>query len=153
VRSLGCDRVIDYRAENVAEVLKREYPNGINLAYDSVGGTICDALVDNLAVRGRLVISGYTSEVGKPLQTVTQGRAWTKLYFKSASIRGFINPHFQDDWPAAAARLLAMYDKNQIKVCVDPRRFEGLEAVPEAVDYLLSGRNIGKIVLRLDPHA
>ncbi|MDX2222782.1 MAG: zinc-binding dehydrogenase [Rhodospirillaceae bacterium] len=153
LRTIGCDRSIDYRTEDVAEALKREYPAGVNLAYDSVGGTIYDALVDNLAVRGRLVISGYTSEVGKPLQTVTQGRAWTKLYFKSASIRGFINPHYQEFWPEAAARLLDLYDKNQIRVFVDPRRFEGLEAVPEAVDYLLSGRNIGKIVVRLAPGA
>ncbi|MCB2107275.1 MAG: zinc-binding dehydrogenase [Rhodobacteraceae bacterium] len=150
LRELGCDRVIDYRREDVDSVLKAEYPRGVDIAYDSVGGAMFDALLDNLAVKGRLVISGYTSEVGKPLQMVTSGRPWTKLYFRSASIRGFINPHFEEFWPDAAARLLDLYQTKKIEVFVDPTRFEGLEAVPDAVEYLMAGRNTGKVIVRLD---
>lgn len=149
LRELGCDRPINYRTEDIGHVLKTEYPNGVDIAYDSVGGITFDALLDNLAIRGRLVISGYTSEVGKPLQMVTAPRPWTKLYFKSASIRGFINPHFQEFWPDAAERLLTAHYNNTIKVLVDPRPFIGLEAIPDAVEYLMAGQNLGKIVLKL----
>jgi NADPH-dependent curcumin reductase CurA len=149
VKSLGADRVINYATEDVDAVLKAEYPGGINIAYDSVGGTTFDTLVDNLAIRGRIIISGYTSEVGKPLQMVTSGRPWTKLYFKSASIRGFINPHFQEFWPDAAERLLNLYYNNQLRVLVDPTPFHGLESVPDAVAHLMAGRNRGKVVVRL----
>lgn len=149
LRELGCDRAIDYHAEDVGGVLKAEYPRGLDIAYDSVGGTIFDAFLDNLAVKGRLVISGYTSEVGKPPRFEPAPRPWTKLYFKSASIRGFINPHFQEFWPDAARRLLDAHYERRIRVLVDPTPFVGLDAVPDAVAYLMAGRNRGKVVISL----
>ncbi len=150
LRSIGCDRVINYRTEAVGDVLKQEYPGGIDIAYDSVGGAIFDAFVDNLAVKGRLVISGYTSEVGKPWEQVTSPRIYQKLYFRSASVRAFINPHFEEFHPDAAQRLIGMYQRDEIEVFVDPVEFIGLEDVPAAVEHLLSGKNLGKVVVKLE---
>jgi len=147
---IGCDRVIDYRNEDVGEVLKGEYPRGLDIAYDSVGGAIYDAFVDNLAVKGRLVISGYTSEVGKSWEQVTSPRLYQKLYFRSASVRAFINPHFEEFHPDAARRLLDLYERGELTVFVDPTPFEGLESVPDAVNHLLSGKNLGKVVVKLE---
>lgn len=150
LREIGCDRPINYKTEDVAEVLKREYPKGINIAYDSVGGKIYDAFIDNLAVKGRLVISGYTSEVGKPWEQVTSPRLYQKLYFRSASVRGFINPHYEEHHPYAAERLIGLYQRGELTVFVDPTPFEGLESVPDAVSHLLSGKNLGKVVVKLE---
>ena len=37
---------------------------------------------------------------------------------------------------------------------MDPRRFVGLEAVPDAVDHLQSGSSVGKVFVQLaDPPA
>jgi NADPH-dependent curcumin reductase CurA len=149
LRALGCDRAIDYRAEDLDAVLAREYPRGIDIAYDSVGGTVFDTFLDHLAVHGRLVISGYTAEVGKPVDVAPRPRPWTKLYFKSASIRGFINPHFKEAEAGAISRLLDFYQAGRLQVWVDPTPFVGLEAVVDAVEYLLAGKNIGKVVVRL----
>jgi len=151
LEAIGCDRVINYRAEDVSAVLKAEYPKGIDIAYDSVGGKIFDAFVDNLAVKGRLVISGYTSEVGKPWEQVTAPRLYQKLYFRSASVRAFINPHFEEFHPDAARRLLSLYERGELEVFVDPLEFSGLEDVPAAVEHLLNGKNLGKVVVKLEP--
>lgn len=150
LRAIGCDRVINYKTEDVGGVLKTEYPGGIDIAYDSVGGGIFDAFVDNLAVKGRLVISGYTSEVGKPWEQVTSPRIYQKLYFRSASVRGFINPHFEEFHPAAAERLIGLYQRGELEVFVDPKPFTGLEDVPAAVEHLLKGKNLGKVVVKLE---
>ncbi|NKB43923.1 MAG: zinc-binding dehydrogenase [Alphaproteobacteria bacterium] len=147
---IGCDRIINYRTENVDDVLKTEYPKGIDIAYDSVGGPIFDAFVNNLAIKGRLVISGYTSEVGKPWEQVTAPRIYQKLYFRSASVRAFINPHFEEYHPHAAERLIGWYQSGEIEVFVDPVPFVGLEDVPAAVNHLLSGKNLGKVVVKLE---
>ena len=150
LHEIGCDRPINYKLEDVSNVLKAEYPKGVNIAYDSVGGAIYDAFVDNLAVRGRLVISGYTSEVGKTWELVTGPRLYAKLYFRSASVRAFINPHFEEHHPHAAERLLGLYERGDLTVFVDQTLFIGLESVHEAVDYLLSGKNLGKVVVKLE---
>ena len=150
LKEIGCDRPINYKTEDVAAVLQKEYPKGIDIAYDSVGGKIYDAFIDNLAIKGRLVISGYTSEVGQPWELVTSPRIYQKLYFRSASVRGFINPQYEAHQPYAAKRLVSMYQRDELTVFVDATTFLGLEAIPDAVEHLLSGGNLGKVVVKLD---
>jgi NADPH-dependent curcumin reductase CurA len=149
LRELGVDRVINYRAESVRAVLEREYPRGLNIAFDSVGGEIFDAFLDHLAPRGRLVISGHTSDFERPVEAVLQPRIYHKLYKKSASVRGFQNPAFREFFADAARRMLDLYHAGGLRVLVDPTPFVGLEAVADAVEYLLSGANAGKVVIRL----
>jgi hypothetical protein len=54
-----------YRSEeSVKEVLKREYPKGVDLVYESVGGDMFETCLNALAVGGRLVVIGMMSQVG-----------------------------------------------------------------------------------------
>jgi hypothetical protein len=149
LRSLGVDRVVNYRRENLRGVLEREYPRGLDIAYDSVGGEIFDAFLDHLAMRGRLVISGHTSDFDKAIENVAQPRIYRKLYWKSASVRGFQNQAFPEFFDDAARRILDLYYSGRLRVLVDPARFTGLEQVPDAVEHLLAGRNSGKVVVRI----
>ncbi len=149
LQDLGCDRVINYRQESVREVLQREYPRGVDLAYDTVGGEIFDAFLDNLAMRGRLIISGHTSDFDRPEEAVLQPRIYQKLYWKSASVHGFQNPAFPEHFDAAAAEILELYYSGRLRVLVDPTPFRGLESVVDAEEHLLAGRNLGKVVVAL----
>lgn len=36
----------------------------------------------------------------------------------------------------------------KIKIAVDPTEFRGIESIVDAVEYLLSGKNCGKVVVR-----
>lgn len=45
LRSLGADRVINYKEEDVKTVLRREYPKGVDLVYESVGKLGCSGKV------------------------------------------------------------------------------------------------------------
>jgi NADPH-dependent curcumin reductase CurA len=149
LQSLGADRVVNYRRENLFEILAREYPRGIDIAYDSVGGEIFDAFLENLAMRGRLVISGHTSDFDKAVESVAQPRIYRKLYWKSASVRGFQNQAFPEYFDDAAQRILALYYEGRLRVLVDATPFVGLEQVADAVEHLLAGRNAGKVVVKL----
>ena len=145
---LGCDRVINYRQESVEAVLSRDYPQGIDLVFDCVGKHLFDIGVDHLAARGRFVVVGFISEYGKALETVTRPRIYQKLFWKSASVRGFLLPRYAEHIPAARDRLLNLFYTGQLQVSVDPKSFQGIEAIPDAVDYLLSGQNCGKVVVQ-----
>ena len=37
-----------------------------------------------------------------------------------------------------------------LQVAIDPRRFIGVESVPEAIEWLHSGKSVGKVVVQLD---
>ena len=148
LKKLGCDRIINYRIENLDRVLKREYPHGINLVFDCVGKQVFDACLENLAIRGRLVVVGFISEYGKNLEEVTQPRIYEQLFWKAASVRGFLMPVYQEYAAEARDRLLNLFYSGKLKVAVDPTQFNGIESIPAAVKYLLDGQNCGKVVVR-----
>ena len=46
----------------VLQVLKKEYPKGVDLIYESVGGEMFEQCVKALAVHGRIVVIGAMSQ-------------------------------------------------------------------------------------------
>ncbi len=87
---LGCDRVINYRKEDLDSVLTKEYPEGINLILENVGGSLFDTSLKHVARLGRLVVCGFVSEYTSGAQSVDAPRVYHQLLWKSASVRGFL---------------------------------------------------------------
>jgi NADPH-dependent curcumin reductase CurA len=147
--AIGCDHPINYREEDVRSVLEEEYPSGVNLIYESVGGELFDVCVDALARYGRLLSIGYVSEYKDGARAVEHERVYTKLIPKSASLRGFFLPHYAEHFGEHLNRLITLQQSGALDVSIDDQVFEGLEAVPDAVEYLHSGESKGKVVVRL----
>ncbi|TNN32098.1 Zinc-binding alcohol dehydrogenase domain-containing protein 2 [Liparis tanakae] len=159
LKSIGCDRPINYATEDLARTLRAEYPRGVDVVYESVGGAVLEAAVNSLAQKGRLIvigfISGYQTASGVP--AFRGATLPAKLLQKSASMRGFFLPHFLDDYKEALASMMQMLARGQL-VCELDRgdlapggRFVGLDAVYRAVDYMYAGKNLGKVVVELAP--
>uniref|UniRef100_W5K2R0 15-oxoprostaglandin 13-reductase n=1 Tax=Astyanax mexicanus TaxID=7994 RepID=W5K2R0_ASTMX len=159
LKTIGCDRPINYKSEDLAATLRKEYPKGVDVVYESVGGSIFDLAVNNLATRGRMLvigfISGYQSASG--LQPVRGGTLPAKLLQKSASIRGFFLPHFTADYGKSLRSMQELLAKGRLVCEVDDGergdggRFVGLESVYRAVEYMYAGKNLGKVVVDLQP--
>lgn len=151
VASLGAERVIDYRSEDVGAVLAAEYPRGLDVAVDTVSGAIFDAFLASLANHGRLVVGGAASDLeGRP-EIVTAPRIAHAIYYKGASVRGFMNGLLTPHWDDARRRLFDLYARGVIVTHFDAVPFHELEGVYGAVERLLSGRSMGKVVVDLAP--
>jgi NADPH-dependent curcumin reductase CurA len=147
--TLGAKRVIDYKTEDVAAVLAAEYPKGIDVAVDTVSGAIYDAFLANIAYHGRLVVGGAASDLeGRP-EMVTAPRIAHAIYYKGASVRGFMNGLLTPHWPAARETMFRLFAEGKIAVTFDDVHFEGLPGVYDAVERLLSGQSMGKVVVDL----
>ena len=96
LKQLGVDRVINYREEDVNQILKQEYPQGINLVFECVGKQLFDTCVDNLAIKGRLIVVGSISEYSQNPEQVLQPRIYHTLMWKAASVRGVLNPMYAE---------------------------------------------------------
>jgi NADPH-dependent curcumin reductase CurA len=144
---LGCDRPINYEEEAVDEVLAAEYPDGLDLVYEAVGGPLFDVCVEHLARHGRLLSIGYVSEYKDGPETVRRERLYTSLIPVSASIHGFFLPHFAEYFGAHVKKLMRMQRSGVLDIHIDDNVFEGVEAVPDAVEYLQSGESMGKVVV------
>ncbi|XP_040940499.1 probable quinone oxidoreductase isoform X2 [Gossypium hirsutum] len=152
LKDLGVDRVIDYKTEDIKTVLKNEFPKGVDIVYESVGGDMFDMCLNALAIHGRLIVIGMISQY--------QGEhGWKpknypglveKLLTKSQSVAGFFLPQYSYLWKEHLARQFDLYSSGKLKVAIDPKRFLGLHSVPDAVEHLHSGRSSGKVVVCID---
>jgi NADPH-dependent curcumin reductase CurA len=150
LRELGCDRVINYREEDVGEVLAREYPDGVDLVLDSVGGDLFDTCVDHLAVRGRLVVFGYISDYKDGIEARRVRPVYDRLLQKSAEIRGFAFKHYAKKAALYAMGTTRAVVKKKLRGVVDPAEFVGVDAVVAAVEHHHQGKNLGKVVVRFE---
>lgn len=150
LNDLGCDRPINYREEDVRAVLEREYPDGVDLVYEGVGGKLFDTCVDALAVHGQLLTIGYVSEYVDGPKPVTRPRIYTKLLGKSASIHGFFLPQFAMYFGEHLRHLMELLHREDLHVAIDGRTFQGIASIPDAVEHLHSGQSQGKVVVQLN---
>jgi NADPH-dependent curcumin reductase CurA len=174
LRELGVDRVVDYNVEPLDDVLTKEY-RGLNVVYESVGGNFFDIAVKHLATRGRMCVignvSGYRNgdSFGEPTGSssaasphdsnsgLANARAGYRpgapigstLLWKSATLSGFFLPHYQKHIPEHVDNLTRLLESGELVSHIDPSVFRGVGGAAAAVDYLMSGKSCGKVVLRL----
>jgi prostaglandin reductase 3 len=153
LRSIGCDRPINYRKENLAEVLKKEYPRGVDIVFESVGGEMYETCVNALATHGRLIvigaIAGYEDSSAWKQVNAKSRPVSTRLLGKSASVRGFFLNNFHQFQPAHTKKLSMLVERGVLNAGVDPTKFYGLEDVYTAIDHMYQRKNIGKVVVDL----
>lgn len=149
LRELGCDRAINYRSEDLDAVLGAEYPDGIDLAFESVGRGTFDTVLQHMAVRGRLLCIGAVSEYERGLdwEQITDTRIYRHLLLRSVSVHGFFLPHYSGLIPAHFAKLLALLEQGKLRAEIDPQPFHGAESIQAASAYLRAGRNRGKVLV------
>ncbi|EEF43705.1 prostaglandin reductase-3 [Ricinus communis] len=153
LKELGVHRVIDYKAENIKTVLKKEFPKGIDIIYESVGGDMFDLCLNALAVHGRLIVIGmisqYQGEHGWKPSNYTG--LCEKILAKSQTVAGFFLIQYADLWQQHLNKLFDLFSAGKLKISIDPKRFVGVHSVADAVEYLHSGKSVGKVVVCIDP--
>lgn len=146
VDELGFDEAIDYKNENVAARLREACPDGIDLYFDNVGGSILNDCLANLALRGRVVLCGAIStynDDGPP----TGPSNYLNLLVRRGRMEGFIILDYLDRFPEAQMEMAGWIAEGKIKS--SEHIVEGLENAPAALNLLFSGGNTGKVIVAL----
>ncbi len=145
--TLGFDAAIDYKNENVSERLRELAPEGINIFYDNVGGPILDAALDNLALRARVVICGAVSQYDD-MDNVTGPSLYLRLAERQSCMEGFAYFHFPESIAEASAELAGWLADGSIVLAEEI--LDGIERYPEALQFMFSGGNIGKLLVKVN---
>lgn len=153
LKKLGADRVINYKKESINAVLKAEYPNGVDVVYESVGGDVFEDCVKNVAKRARIIIIG--SITGYKTQTAFQRAAdaaplQRTLLARSVSLCGFLLFDFADKFPVYLGEFLPQVIGGTLHCQIDAKPLRGIEAVADGIEHLHSGASFGKVVVCLD---
>ncbi|KAE8680013.1 ARP protein (REF) isoform 2 [Hibiscus syriacus] len=131
----------------------KEFPKGVDIVYECVGGNMFDLCLNALAIRGRLIVIGMISQYqGKHgWMPLNYPGLVEKLLAKSQTVAGFVMTHYSYLCKEHLVRLSQLYSSGKLKVVLDPKRFSGLDSVADAVQYLHSGKSTGKVVVCIDP--
>jgi len=142
---LGVELAVDYRNEDVAEALSA-VDGGVNSYFDNVGGPLLDAVLPNMAHYGRIAICGLVASYDNDAPMPGPAR-FDQILMRRLRVEGFFIPDFLERGAEFMPQLREWLDQGKLAM-----RFEetvGLENVLEAYRGMLTGRNIGKAIVRL----
>ncbi|CAE8632051.1 unnamed protein product [Polarella glacialis] len=168
LRELGADRVVLYKQEDLSEVLSKEFPEGLDLVYEGVGGKLHETALAHLKEGGRQLQVGYISHypqaAGKdssPDSSTDQGKTLGDAFWggKTWELPGNKTVYFNvweglkrqtlSEPPGGKPleRLFNLWSSGRLKAMVDPKAFVGLEQAADAVEFMMSGTSTGKVAL------
>ena len=139
------DATFNYKTDHLPTALS-SIPNGINAYFDNVGGDILDAVLQNMAMHGRVAICGLLS------QYTGHGRApgpshFDQVLMKRLKIQGFFIPDHADAAVELIEQLTSWQQSYNLVLPMDKN--QGLENTLQAYAKLFSGANFGKVIVDL----
>jgi NADPH-dependent curcumin reductase len=148
---LRFDAAIDHRDSDFPAKLAAACPNGIDVYFENVGGTIWQAVLPLLNNFARVPVCGLIAQyngIGKGDGTDRLPATMREILSKSLTLRGFINYEFAaEHYPAFLHDVGAGIADGRIRYRED--FVDGLENAPEAFIGMLEGRNFGKLIVRV----
>lgn len=143
----GFDGAFNYKTtpDHVAKI-RELCPNGVDVYFDNVGGSLTDAVVANLNSRGRIAICGQISMYNADKADVGP-RLFPQLLVKTARAEGFLVFQYFDRAQEGIAKLAQWLREGKLKY--HENVVEGLENAPRAFIGLFHGENLGKQLVKI----
>jgi len=145
VDELGFDEGIDYR-DDLPGALAAAAPEGIDLYFDNVGGDHLIAALYALNVRGRVALCGAISTI-EDASDAPGVQHLIQAVLKRLTLRGFIVRDHEDLRPEFEQQVAGWLRTGELvskETVVD-----GLENAVDAFVGVLSGANVGKMLVRV----
>ena len=160
LKRLGCDHVINYKSQDVKAELNRIAPGGLDVILEGVGGNMLKVALECLGSEGRLLQIGYISEYphsGGQTESSNTDLNVAELFWKSQTIQRGKQTIYGNAWPrdyslvaGCKNRVLDLFTEKKLESIVDKSpEFAGLESVSDAINHMLSGKTIGKVVVKI----
>jgi len=145
VEKLGYDLCVDYRDEDFKRLLAQATPNGIDVDFENVGGSIFDCVLERLNDFSRIALCGMISQYN--LVEPDGMRNIAEILNKNATLQGFRVTSYPQHRAEAQTEIKALLRSGALKP--SETFVAGLEAAPQAFVDLFKGANLGKLVVRV----
>lgn len=148
IEDYGFDAAIDYKGKDqdtLAAAIAEAAPDGVNVVFENVGGTVMEAEMFNLAHHARIVLCGLISEYNSP-ERVGLRNLWQVLA-RRATIHGFLIADYVDRFAEGGVQIAQWLAEGKLRMDEDVQ--EGLENAYAAFMRLFTGANTGKLVLKI----
>lgn len=143
------DDVIDYKADNVDQRIGELCPDKVDVFFDNVGGSILEAALNHINLRARVVLCGGIANYNAT-EPVAGPANLMNLVINRARMEGFIVLDYMSRAGEAVAELGAWLQAGELEQQIDLQ--EGFDKIPDTLNRLFTGQNIGKQLLKIaDP--
>lgn len=141
------DGAIDYKADDIPARLAELCPQGVHVYFDNVGGAILEAVMDQMALHGRVAVCGQLSAYDS--DEPAHGRFdMMKVVYRRVRIEGFVLGDYAAQVDAAREKLRTWLREGRIHCRVDLRH--GFRHLPAAFLDLFKGGNEGTLLVAND---
>jgi NADPH-dependent curcumin reductase CurA len=143
---LGLDAAVDYKAADWHDQLVAATPDGIDVDFENVGGPIMEAAFARLNLRARVALCGLLSAYNEA-DSPPGPRSFGNLLVNRVRLQGFIVLDHFGRMADAVADLSGWIKDGKLEPLETV--VEGFEQLPNAVNMLFDGANVGKLVVRV----
>lgn len=148
VEELGFDACVDYKAGNLDRDLAVACPDGIDIYFENVGGDVLLAVSKLLNEGARVPICGYISAYNATSQDqVTPPAEILDALDAHPFHRFFVVTEWIDEFEQSARYLGGLIRDGKLKY--RETIVEGIENAPQAFLMLFSGKNLGKLLIKV----
>ncbi len=144
VKELRFDACVDYRSPDFRAALKAATPNGVDVLFENVGGTVFDAVLARMNPFGRVALCGLIAGYGGQDIALANVRS---LLVNRLQVQGFIMTDHVQLWPQAIKELKALVAAGRLEYRETVA--QGIESAPRAFIGLLRGENLGKQLVKM----
>jgi NADPH-dependent curcumin reductase CurA len=144
----GYDEAINYKTTpDMKATIAELCPNGVDIYFDNVGGSISDGVIANMNNYGRIPVCGTISNYND-IEEQTGPSLLPIVVYKFLTIQGFLIGDHAVRFPGVLAQLSAWLKEG--KITYSETILEGFDKLPEAFIGLFEGRNDGKMIVKID---
>ena len=145
---LWVDRTINYKTTvDMKQALKDACPNGVDIYFDNVGGSVSDAVLPLINKGARIIICGQISLYNLEQPDVGP-RPQPFLLVNRALMQGFIITDYASRFAEGVTQLGQWLREGKMKYAENI--VDGFENTPQAFLGLFSGENLGKQLVRVE---
>lgn len=152
----GFDVALDHRSPTFADDLKAATPDGVDVYFENVAGPVGEAVLRRMNTYGRVPVCGlvanYNAVPGSsgsaPESALSFPGFMNLVLTRSLTVRGFIQDEFVPTHTEAFTRDMGAWVRSG-EVAYLEDVVDGLENAVDAFRGLLTGRNVGKLLVRV----
>ena len=144
---LGFDAAFNYKTTpDYYAKLEELCPNGVDVYFDNVGGTITDAVFRFINIGARIVVCGQIAQYNDEKPETGPRLLW-RLVVKQARAEGFLVFQFAPRYAEGLKQMAAWLKAGKLKY--REQFVDGIENTPRAFIGMLQGENTGKQLVRV----
>jgi NADPH-dependent curcumin reductase CurA len=147
--TLGFDECIYYKNEDISRLLKEYWSTGIDIYFENVGGELSRHVSQNLNKGARVPICGFISKYNSTdiMSEETPFHVFGNLNPKPEH-RFFVVREWMNEFEKTTHILMKHVEDGSIKY--RETIVNGLENAPSALNDVLSGKNFGKQLIKIN---